>query len=102
MELSDIGTSRPENAMRDSRTVAYAVIASQLHRSLKGARRNTMFDSRVNRRTVIKGSAAAGIAGSLASGQASAQDKVQIRLGTWAAEAEASELQTVIDAVNAE
>lgn len=61
-----------------------------------------MFDSRVNRRTVIKGSAAAGIAGSLASGQASAQDKVQIRLGTWAAEAEASELQTVIDAVNAE
>lgn len=61
-----------------------------------------MFDSHVNRRTVIKGTAAAGIASGLATGRATAQEKVQIRLGTWAAEAEANELQTVLDAVNAE
>lgn len=61
-----------------------------------------MFDSRLDRRTVIKGSAAAGIASSLATTRTSAQEKVQIRLGTWAAEAEASELQEVLDAVNAE
>lgn len=61
-----------------------------------------MMDSRVDRRTVIKGTAAAGIAGSLGSARASAQGKTQIRLGTWAAEKEASELQAVLDKVNAE
>lgn len=61
-----------------------------------------MLDSRLNRRTVIKGTAAAGVASSIAVTSSSAQEKVQIRLGTWAAEAEASELQGVIDKVNAE
>jgi multiple sugar transport system substrate-binding protein len=61
-----------------------------------------MLDSRVNRRTVIKGSAAAGVAASVGSSRASAQEKTKIRLGTWAAEAEATELQAVLDKVNAE
>lgn len=61
-----------------------------------------MFHSRLNRRTVIQGAAATSLAASLAPTSSSAQEKVQIRLGTWAAEAEASELQEVLDKVNAE
>lgn len=60
-----------------------------------------MLDSRLNRRTVVKGTAAAGVAASVGTSKIAAQDKVQVRLGTWAAEAEASELQAVIDEVNA-
>jgi multiple sugar transport system substrate-binding protein len=61
-----------------------------------------MLGSRLNRRTVVKGSATAGLAASIGSANVAAQEKVRIRLGTWAAEAEARELQAVIDAVNAE
>lgn len=61
-----------------------------------------MFASRMNRRTIVKGTAAAGLAAGVAPSMSSAQEKVQIRLGTWAAEAEARELQEVLDRVNAE
>ncbi len=61
--------------------------------------------ARLSRRSALKGAGALGVAAatsSFASTRAGAQDKVQIRLGTWAAVEEAAELQVVIDAVNAE
>ena len=64
---------------------------------------------RLNRRTAIQRAAVIGIgastAGTLLSStalNAGAQEKTQIRLGTWAAVEEAAELQVVLDAVNAE
>lgn len=70
--------------------------------------RATLENARLSRRSALKGAGALGAAAatsSLALGaakSASAQEKVQIRLGTWAAVEEAAELQVVIDAVNAE
>jgi multiple sugar transport system substrate-binding protein len=61
---------------------------------------------RLDRRTVLKGASALGIGASAAAAGFApairAQEKTQIRLGTWAAVEEANELQAVIDTVNAE
>ncbi len=64
---------------------------------------------RLSRRSALKGASAVGVAAATgtslafaAPGIASAQEKTQIRLSTWAAVEEANELQIVIDAVNAE
>jgi multiple sugar transport system substrate-binding protein len=69
----------------------------------------TLAAHRINRRSALKGAGALGLAVSatgaaLASttGVAGAQERTQIRLGTWAAVEEANELQVVLDAVNAE
>lgn len=59
---------------------------------------------RLNRRTALQGAGALGLAATLAAGTAPAthaQEKTQVRLGTWAAVEEANELQAVIDEVNA-
>lgn len=59
---------------------------------------------RLNRRTALQGAGALGLATTLAAGTAPAthaQEKTQVRLGTWAAVEEANELQAVIDEVNA-
>jgi hypothetical protein len=58
----------------------------------------------MNRRTVLKGATAAGV-GAAAVGpffhrSTRAQEKVQIRLATWAGQEEAAELQQVIDPIN--
>ena len=63
---------------------------------------------RLSRRTALKGAgavaaaAAAGTSLAFATSGVAAQEKTQIRLGTWAAVEEANELQIVLDAVNAE
>lgn len=70
--------------------------------------RETLASARLSRRSALKGAGALGAAtasSSLALGapmSVGAQEKVQIRLGTWAAVEEATELQVVLDAVNAE
>ncbi|MDQ3657205.1 MAG: sugar ABC transporter substrate-binding protein [Chloroflexota bacterium] len=70
--------------------------------------RETLADARLSRRSALKGAGALGAAAavsSLAFGAPAvigAQEKVRIRLGTWAAVEEAAELQVVLDAVNAE
>ena len=70
--------------------------------------RESLADVRLSRRSALKGAGAVGMAAgasSLALGAATAvnaQEKVQVRLGTWAAVEEATELQAVIDDVNAE
>jgi len=70
--------------------------------------RETLADARLSRRSALKGAGAVGMAAgasSLPLGAAmavNAQEKMQIRLGTWAAIEEAAELQVVLDAVNAE
>ncbi len=69
--------------------------------------RASLADARLSRRSALKGAGALGAAAgsSFAFGSpniAGAQEKVQIRLGTWAAVEEAAELQIVLDAVNAE
>jgi len=69
--------------------------------------RETLADDRLSRRSALKGAGALGAAAgsSLAFGAPAvtgAQEKVQIRLGTWAAVEEATELQAVLDALNAE
>lgn len=61
-----------------------------------------MFDARVNRRTVLKSTAAAGVTVGTVTSRGAAQEKTKIRLGTWVAEVEGKELQAVIDKVNAE
>jgi len=70
-----------------------------------GQFRNRLMQSRLNRRAALQGATAVGLGvatmGGFRSG-AAAQEKVQVRLGTWAASEEASELQAVIDKVNAE
>jgi multiple sugar transport system substrate-binding protein len=59
-----------------------------------------------SRRTALKGAGALGVAATgltpAIATRAVAQEKAQIRLGTWAAVEEANELQGVIDKVNAE
>ncbi|MBA3274486.1 MAG: twin-arginine translocation signal domain-containing protein, partial [Chloroflexia bacterium] len=70
--------------------------------------REALAASRLSRRSALKGAGALGVAAagsSFALGApmvAGAQEKVQVRLGTWAAVEEAAELQIVLDAVNAE
>ncbi len=70
--------------------------------------RESLAEARLSRRSALKGAGAIGIAAgasTLALGAATAvnaQEKVQVRLGTWAAVEEATELQAVIDDVNAE
>lgn len=70
--------------------------------------REALAASRLSRRSALKGAGALGAAAagsSFALGApavAGAQEKVQIRLSTWAAVEEAAELQIVLDAVNAE
>ncbi len=70
--------------------------------------REALAASRLSRRSALKGAGAVGLAvagSSFALGapmSAGAQEKVQVRLGTWAAVEEAAELQIVLDAVNAE
>lgn len=69
--------------------------------------RDTLAQARLTRRSALK---AAGVVGAVAGSSLAlnapasivAQEKVQIRLGTWAAVEEATELQAVLDAVNAE
>lgn len=66
--------------------------------------RHALTGRRVNRRTAIQGAAALGVSASALGGALAAthaQEKVQVRLGTWAAVEEANELQAVIDEVNA-
>jgi multiple sugar transport system substrate-binding protein len=73
-------------------------------RDRSGTDARVMAARRLNRRTVVQGAAAAGL-GAAALGAAgrpaAAQEKVQVRLGTWAGAEEANELQAVIDEVNA-
>ncbi len=70
--------------------------------------RASLASARLSRRSALKGAGAMGAAAagsSFAIGApivAGAQEKVQIRLSTWAAVEEAAELQVVLDAVNAE
>lgn len=73
-------------------------------RGREGIGRTSHARRRINRRTAVQGAAALGIGAAVtgaAVSRASAQEKVQIRLGTWAAVEEANELQAVIDEVNA-
>ncbi len=60
---------------------------------------------RITRRTAVQGAAALGVSATALGGALAAthaQEKVQVRLGTWAAVDEANELQGVIDKVNAD
>lgn len=62
--------------------------------------------ARINRRQIVRGGVAAG-ASTLAAPffirhRTGAQEKTQVRLGTWAGAEEAAELQGVIDTVNAD
>jgi multiple sugar transport system substrate-binding protein len=66
---------------------------------------HTLGNRRVNRRSAVQGAAALGLGASAMGSSlsfAAAQEKVQVRLSTWAAVEEANELQAVIDKVNAE
>jgi multiple sugar transport system substrate-binding protein len=66
--------------------------------------RDLMLQRKLNRRTLVGGGAALGLGAGLSirGGRVRAQDKVQIRLATWAGVEEAAELQTVVDKVNQE
>ena len=67
--------------------------------------RSTIAHLRLNRRSALQGAAALGLGASVmgaTDSRAFAQEKVKIRLGTWTASQEATELQGVIDKVNAE
>ncbi|MBA3378617.1 MAG: sugar ABC transporter substrate-binding protein [Chloroflexia bacterium] len=70
--------------------------------------RESLADVRLSRRSALKGAGAVGMAAGASSlalraaTAVNAQEKVQVRLGTWAAVEEATELQAVIDDVNAE
>ncbi|HYJ12431.1 MAG TPA: sugar ABC transporter substrate-binding protein [Thermomicrobiales bacterium] len=61
-----------------------------------------LLQPRLNRRAALQGAGAIGLATSLGVAPSiHAQEKTQIRLGTWAAVDEANELQAVLDEVNA-
>jgi multiple sugar transport system substrate-binding protein len=67
--------------------------------------RSALSGRRVSRRTAVQGAAALGLGATALSGAlttARAQEKVKIRLGTWAAVEEANELKAVIEKVNAD
>lgn len=68
--------------------------------------RSGFAQTQLSRRSALKRAGALGIGASVATAglvhPTRAQEKVQIRLGTWAAVEEANELQAVIDDVNAE
>lgn len=64
--------------------------------------RTDLTSPRLSRRTALQGAGALGLATSLGAAPAiHAQEKTQVRLGTWAAVEEANELQAVLDEVNA-
>lgn len=68
-----------------------------------GFSRRALDHYRIDRRRAIGGAAALGFGGTLLrpGTRSQAQEKTQVRLGTWAAVEEANELQAVIDEVNA-